>query len=440
VPEKRLRVAELAAGLSVVSDLGMSLDDGQGIRSCVLAMRLADQLELDPDDRTALFWVGLLRFVGCTANASEMAAALGDDLAVNAAFVMNDAHEVSSLLRGAVAAAGRRPDRVAGFTRRARNVLAEYQTASAQVAQVVGGRLGLRGRIVAALGQVFERWDGKGSPGSARGTAIDVAVRLWQVAHLADLAATRRGADAVRTELRKRSAHSLDPEIVRACIDAVTAMATDERPSGIAELLAAEPSPQLMTDQAGVDAILPLFGMIADFKAECFSGHSARVAELAAGAAHIAGYAPHDVALVRRAGWVHDVGRVGVSSAIWTKPGPLTDAEREQARLHPYYTARALAHAPGLAALAEVASAHHERLDGSGYPAGLSGAEFSPLAALLAAADAYVSAGEPRPHRPARPSAEQAFVILGLARDGRLPHRAVDAVIGAARNAQPSKP
>ena len=106
-------------------------------------------------------------------------------------------------------------------------------------------------------------------------------------------------------------------------------------------------------------------------------------------------------------------------------------------RLHPYFTARALARVPALADLAELACAHHERCDGSGYHRGLTGAAFSPVAALLAAADAWVSAGEPRPHRPARDDVERTALLRAHAEAGRLPAAAVDAVLAAAGAAPP---
>jgi DNA-binding CsgD family transcriptional regulator len=135
---------------------------------------------------------------------------------------------------------------------------------------------------------------------------------------------------------------------------------------------------------------------------------------------------------VRRAGLVHDVGRVAISSRIWEKAGPLTAGERELVRLHPYFTTRALARVPALADLAELACAHHERCDGSGYHRGLSGAGFPPAAALLSAADCWVTAGEARPHRPPRGDAERTALLKAHAAAGRLPGSAVDAVLAAA--------
>jgi len=135
---------------------------------------------------------------------------------------------------------------------------------------------------------------------------------------------------------------------------------------------------------------------------------------------------------VRRAGLLHDVGRLGVSNTIWDKAGPLTDGEMERVRMHPYLTQRTFSRAPRLARLAEVAATHHERLDGSGYPRGLAGGALSPEARILAAADAYQAMTELRPHRAALTTADAASQLRHEAVSGRLDPDAVDAVLGAA--------
>ncbi len=147
--------------------------------------------------------------------------------------------------------------------------------------------------------------------------------------------------------------------------------------------------------------------------------------------------APDAVVEVRRAAQVHDVGRVAIGARCWQKPGPLSADEWEKVRLHPYHTERVLSPSPFLAALAPIAGAHHERLDGSGYHRGSSGAELTAPARLLAAADAYHAMTEPRPHRPPL-SPEQAAKLLGdEARAGRLDVDAVAAVIAAAGQPAP---
>ena len=144
--------------------------------------------------------------------------------------------------------------------------------------------------------------------------------------------------------------------------------------------------------------------------------------------------------LVRRAALIHDVGTIGVSAGILDKPGRLTDAERERIRTHPYLTARTFSKPAALAAIGQLAAAHHERLDGSGYPSGLTAEALPMTARLLAAADVYHALLEPRPHRPARPSDEARQVVNDEVAAGRLDGDAVRAVLDAAGHRVSGRP
>jgi HD-GYP domain-containing protein (c-di-GMP phosphodiesterase class II) len=139
-----------------------------------------------------------------------------------------------------------------------------------------------------------------------------------------------------------------------------------------------------------------------------------------------------EVLTLRRAGIVHDLGRMGVSNAIWDKRGPLAAGEWERVRLEPYVTERMLCQSDTLAPLAAIAVQHRERLDGSGYPRALSGAAISQPARILGAADAYQAMREPRPHRPSRSAVEAAAELRAEVKAGRLDGDAVEAVLGAA--------
>ena len=139
---------------------------------------------------------------------------------------------------------------------------------------------------------------------------------------------------------------------------------------------------------------------LVDLKSPFLAGHSRGVANLVGEAARVSGRGEEDVRTLRRAALIHDLGRLGVSNAIWDKAGALTEAESERVRLHPYLTDRMLARVSALGKSREIASRHHERLDGSGYPRGLTAVSLTPSDRLLAAADVYHAMTEPRPHRP----------------------------------------
>jgi HD-GYP domain-containing protein (c-di-GMP phosphodiesterase class II) len=150
------------------------------------------------------------------------------------------------------------------------------------------------------------------------------------------------------------------------------------------------------------------------------------------------GLAPADVTRVKRAGLVHDLGRVSVPLRVWEKTSKLATSDWEMVRLHAYHTERVLARSPLLADLVPVTGFHHERLDGSGYHRGSVGPALDSQARLLAVADAYHAMREPRPHRPALTTAEAAASILDDARAGRLDPEAVTAVLRVAGEVAPS--
>jgi HD-GYP domain-containing protein (c-di-GMP phosphodiesterase class II) len=242
---------------------------------------------------------------------------------------------------------------------------------------------------------------------------------------------------AVRV-LSERAGSGLDPEVA-ACLadDDGEILALDAKVSAWDEVLAREPHPRLTLEGEAVDRALASMGNFADLISPYLGGHSAGVAELAAAAAARCRLdTPGEVAL-RRAALVHDLGRVAIGARTWQKPGPLTADEWEQVRLHPYHSERVLSRSPFLAALAPVACAHHERLDGSGYHRGVGGADLALPARLLAAADAFHAMTEPRPYREPLPPEAAAETLADEAGAGRLDPDAVAAVVEAAGQRAP---
>jgi HD-GYP domain-containing protein (c-di-GMP phosphodiesterase class II) len=199
-----------------------------------------------------------------------------------------------------------------------------------------------------------------------------------------------------------------------------------------AKVLAAEPAPQPVLSDEQLETALQALANFADLKSPYTVNHSSAVAALAAVAARVYGLPESDVCLVRRAGYVHAIGRVGVSAGIWGKPGPLSEAEWERVRLHPYYTQRILAQPTVLAELSALATLHQERLDGSGYHRGLPAAMLPPAGRLLAVATAYQAMREDRPHRAAFSAALAAQELRRQVIAGRLEGEAVKAVLAAA--------
>jgi HD-GYP domain-containing protein (c-di-GMP phosphodiesterase class II) len=204
-------------------------------------------------------------------------------------------------------------------------------------------------------------------------------------------------------------------------------------------VVAAEPALAVVLAGERFDAALTAIANFVDLKSPYFLGHAMAVAELAGEAGRRAGLPAEEVTMLRRAGLAHGLGRLGISNAILDKPGPLGAGEWERIRLQPYLTERMLKQSEALAPLAAIAVQHRERLDGSGYPRGLSGTAIGRAARVLAAADAYQSMLEPRPHRPPLEADAAAAELRTAVRAGHHDAEAVEAVLGAAGHRVPRR-
>jgi HD-GYP domain-containing protein (c-di-GMP phosphodiesterase class II) len=221
--------------------------------------------------------------------------------------------------------------------------------------------------------------------------------------------------------VRARRGTQFDPGLVdRFCRDATEVLGGLEAADNWETLIAAEPRLGRVVSGAELDAALEALGDFADLKSPFTLGHSRGVAELVTEAGRRLRLPIENSVLLRRAALVHHIGNIGIPSSILDSPRPLSEVERERVRTHPYLAERALSHAPALAGIGALAGLHHERLDGSGYPRGLTGQAIPIEARVLAAADVYHELTEPRPQRPAHAVAEAARRLRAEVRAGRL--------------------
>jgi HD-GYP domain-containing protein (c-di-GMP phosphodiesterase class II) len=426
--------------LSLASDLGTGQPVEHGLRTCWLSLAVAEALGVDEATRSCVYYVALLRFTGCTSDASETAVlAGGDDVAFNARMAPMLAASSGEGMRFFVRhlaedlPLNRRVGRVAraladpGMERRS-------LSGHCEVAARLGARLGLPDDVCASLAHAYERWDGKGYPSGLAGDEVPIAIRIVGAARDAELW-SRAGWDTAREVLADRRGRAHDPAVVDALVDGVERWSADIGDDPSAAVLEAEPAPARTIGGDGLNAALAAVADFADLKSPYFRSHSGGVATLAAGAARAAGLSEDDVVTLRRAGLVHDVGRVGVSSGIWDHPGPLSVDQWERVRLHPYLTDRVLRRCSLLRPFAEIAACHHERVDGSGYHCGTVGELLPFLGRLLAAADAYHAMCEERPYRRALKPADAATRLQDDVDAGRLGRAEVDAVLAAAGQA-----
>jgi HD-GYP domain-containing protein (c-di-GMP phosphodiesterase class II) len=440
-----VRAAEVVASLSLATDLAMGLPLEHGLHTTLAAMRLGDELGVDRETATQTYYACLLFYVGCTADAEIVADIFPDEAALLTHFtpVMfgSPLETMAGVMRALATPGSRAPMRAAQIARRLPKAMSGYRdhvVALCEVAEMLTERLGLPTAIHGLFRQLTERWDGKGEPGRARGEEIPLPLRIVHVARDAAFQSTLGGQAFAAGVIRRRAGGAFDPAIAeRLAAEAHEILAVDAETSAWEATLACEPTPHLMLDGEAVDRALSAIGDFADLVSPYLAGHSSGVAELATAAAERCHFRSADVLAIRRAAFVHDVGRAAVPARIWQKPGVLTADEWERVRLHAYHSERVLSHSPFLAALAPTATAHHERLDGSGYHRGAAAAALTAPVRVLAAADAYHAMTEPRPHRAALPPVDAAAAVGREVAARRLDAESVAAVLEAAGQRRP---
>jgi HD-GYP domain-containing protein (c-di-GMP phosphodiesterase class II) len=432
-----VRLSELVATLSLVSDLGMGRPVERVLRQTVIAMRLADLAGTGDDVRSATYYTSLLTWVGCAADTSDLAELFGDEMGLFA-----DTHDGD--LAGTTLAMfmlrhlgrGTSPVRrfsvasrfVASGGRSVRQVMVSHCQSTGELAE----RLGLGDQVQRPLVQAFERWDGRGIPGAVGSNDLAMAARIVQLADAVEAYHFGAGNDAALDVARQRRGTHFDPQLVDVFCDHHTEVLDGiDEISAWDEVIALDPRLGEELSDEGLDTALEALADFADLKSPCRAGHSRGGAATATAAASALGLGPGDGQMIRRAAREHEVGMIGVPCSVWAVPKPWSLTQRERARTHPYLLERMLARTPLLAQVAQVASLHHERLDGSGYPHGVRGDALPLPARILAAADVHNALGQPRPYRDAFDATRTAEILRDEVRAGRLDGEVVNAVLRA---------
>lgn len=435
-----VRLGDLLGGLSIACDLGFGLPPEEAMRSCLIATALARRLGLPESEVSDAYYTALLTHVGCSALSHETVAAWGHDqrvLRVAARTNVADPDDIADTLVPAVTAGLNRADR-ARVERYAASPQGQefghrFDTGSCEVASATARRVGLGPGVQRALSEAVEWWNGQGPPNGLQGEEIALPGRIARAAADAARFDDLGGTEAVVAALKARSGVILDPAIVEAfTADADELLAEARAGDPRDRLLEVEPEPFCEIAATELRQVAVAFGDLADLKTPWTHGHSDGVAKLVQAAAKSLRLDAQSAARLELSALLGDVGRIAVSNVIWEKPGPLTAAEWEQARMHSYHSERILATSDALAPLARVAGMHHERLDGSGYYRGCQARELSPAVRILAAADAFHAMTQDRPHRPALGAEQAADELRREVRAGRLDGDVVAAVVEAA--------
>ncbi len=426
-----VRLAHVLDSLALAIELGLGVPSETIHRTAVVSARLGHGAGLDEEDVVAAYYLAILCYVGCTTTAHETSKAV-DELGLGPLLVATDEELVPELARALAATMPPDAARAAAQTMAqwfASPEMGPHHRNHCEAAELMAKRPELGPRVVDGLTHVYERWDGISTQRLAAGEAISLPMRVVQVAWVVGQESTATQATEIARRLRLRAGRSLDPALAALAADDVGELlaSLDEGDPG-RQLLDAEPGVPRLVSGPELDRALTCIADFGDLKSPHMVGHSRRVADVAHRAARAASMAPDDVDLVTRAALVHDVGRVGVQSSLLAKTGPLSRAEHERIRLHSYFTERIFADNPVLGPVGALGAAHHERLDGSGYHRELRASGLAAPARLLAAANAWCSLTETRPHRQAMTEAEACDALGRQVGDGLLDRNAVEAV------------
>jgi putative nucleotidyltransferase with HDIG domain len=425
-----IRFSDVVSALSAALDLTEGQPMGHAVRSCLLGMRIAGEMQLGAQERSDLYYALLLKDAGCSTNAARMHKILGsDDIRAKKEVKFEDWTKPSlsglrylmrNVLPGKSWAQRLGKAVVVGLQQKKNN--AEVIGARCERGAQIARKVGLGEPTAQAIFSLDEHWNGCGYPEHRKGEEISLLARIMNVSQTLEAFASQRSpADAVAV-VSQRSGSWFDPEIARI----VRTLEKDEQLWEKARsedarqyVLEMEPGAAIPATPQHIDNLCDAFAEIIDTKSPYTYNHSLGVAQASIEIANGLGLAAQTVTMVRRAALLHDIGKLSVSNAILEKPGKLTDTEWEVMKMHPVYTRAIVRTISGFEQLAFVAAAHHERLDGKGYPDGLTASHLPLTARILCVADVYQALTEKRPYRESMP-AQAVFALMDKDAPSRL--------------------
>jgi putative nucleotidyltransferase with HDIG domain len=395
-------LSEVLAAMSRALDLTEGQSVGHTVRTTVIGMRLAEELNLSPFDKVALYGALLLKDSGSSGQARILEEVKNDEPEPASPRISLSPAKAFS----AIKTASGDSFRVFGaLLRRSRHAKGEisYMLTRAQRGESMALRMGFSTATADGIRHIDEHWDGTGIPDGKIGHEIPLFSRIILLAQTLDAFYTQRGLLAAMKMARERSGVWFDPQLVRIARswrEDIDWWESLHSPDATAMAVSVEPQQHTrFVDNKGLDEVARAFAEIIDAKSSYTYQHSTNVAKYARATAFELGFEKSDVAVLNRAALLHDVGKLGISSRILDKAGPMTPEERAEMQRHPVYTWEILQRVTAFATFARTAALHHEKLDGSGYPWGVKAEELDVAARILCVADMYEALTANRPYR-----------------------------------------
>jgi putative nucleotidyltransferase with HDIG domain len=440
-----VRVSQIISALSYALDLTEGRPMGHSVRTCIIGMRIATHIGVPIAEKSDLFYSLLLKDAGCSSNASRLFHIVGaDEISAKRDVKLTDWTRVGwdslQYALGHVATGARFPERVRTLVQ----VAATHQAGSCELIQIrcergasIARRIGFAEPVAQAIRSLDEHWNGGGYPDGLRGAEIPLFSRILNLSQTLEVFYTHRNHAAAMDVARARSGRWFDPDLVKAAasLAATGALWRELDESGaIDSALALEPEDRRLTGgDEMVENICQAFAEIIDAKSPFTYRHSHGVADAAVSISRQLGLSDRDTTLIRRAALLHDIGKLSVPNTILEKPGPLTPGEWDIVKQHPYYSYEILRRVSGFERISEIAAAHHEKLDGSGYFRHLSAAQLPLEARILVVADIFDALSANRPYRESM-GLEKVFGILQGDAPRALDAQCVEALIAARAN------
>ncbi|MDP1522530.1 HD-GYP domain-containing protein [Methylotenera sp.] len=427
-----LKLSELIGALSHALDITEGQPEGHCIRCCWIGMHIGEKLGMATEQLWELYYTLLLKDLGCSSNASRICELyLTDDLSFKRDFKWVDGslpQVLRFVLRHTGPSAGLidRLKTLGGILTNGDEIAQELILTRCTRGADIARQLRFSEGVAQGIHSLDEHWNGQGRPEGLAGSRIPLYSRIALLAQVIDVVNSSEGQPAALTEIQKRRGTWFDPEAVDAFM--AVAQSADfwsilNSPDVEALVFALEPGgQQVPLDEDYFDDIAEAFGKVVDAKSPYTAGHSARVGLYTTLLAESMEIPESRRRWLKRGALLHDVGKLGVSNSILDKPGKLDADEWSAVQRHAAYTEAILGRVSNFDELARVSAAHHERLDGGGYPRGLKDADIAIETRIITTADIFDAITAERPYRGAIP-VDKTLVIMsetvGTAIDAR---------------------